>query len=160
MVLIDAKTLAERFPQASISSPKDQMLYENLKSDELREAFKKIERLVKVRDRSVLEVRNRLHRDGFVADVVDAAIDRALSVGYLDDARFADVLVRSRLRSGKGYLAYFVSFELTLSILLSNLKVSRKIIYGKIRARKKQLLPCCVVSHHGLRTKNRQHMRS
>ncbi|MBS5098594.1 MAG: RecX family transcriptional regulator, partial [Eggerthella sp.] len=31
-----------------------------------------------------------------------AAIDRALSVGYLDDARFADVLVRSRLRSGKG----------------------------------------------------------
>ena len=58
MVLIDAKTLAERFPQASISSPKDQMLYENLKSDELRESFKKIERLVKVRDRSVLEVRN------------------------------------------------------------------------------------------------------
>lgn len=102
MVFIDAKTLAERFPQASISSPKGQMLYENLKSDELREAFKKIERLVKVRDRSVLEVRNRLHRDGFVADVVDAAIDRALSVGYLDDARFADVLVRSRLHSGKG----------------------------------------------------------
>lgn len=102
MVLIDAKTLAERFPQASISSPKDQMLYENLKSDELREAFKKIERLVKVKDRSVLEVRNRLHRDGFVADVVDAAIDRALSVGYLDDARFADVLVRSRLSAGKG----------------------------------------------------------
>ena len=49
MVLIDAKTLAERFPQASISSPKGQMLYENLKSDELREAFKKIERLVKVK---------------------------------------------------------------------------------------------------------------
>ena len=130
MVLIDAKTLAERFPQASISSPKGQMLYENLKSDELREAFKKIERLVKVRDRSVLEVRNRLHRDGFVADVVDAAIDRALSVGYLDDARFADVLVRSRLRSGKVYLAYFVSFELMLSILLSNLKASRMIICG------------------------------
>lgn len=83
MVLIDAKTLAERFPQASISSPKGQMLYENLKSDELREAFKKIERLVKVRDRSVLEVRNRLHRDGFVADVVDAAIDRAPVTGIL-----------------------------------------------------------------------------
>lgn len=32
----------------------------------------------------------------------DAAIERALSVGYLDDTRFADVLVRSRLRSGKG----------------------------------------------------------
>lgn len=102
MVFIDAKTLAERFPQASFSSPKSQVLQENHKSDELKEAFKKIERLVKVRDRSVLEVRNRLQRDGFVADVVDAAIDQALSVGYLDDARFADVLVRSRLRSGKG----------------------------------------------------------
>ena len=58
MVLIDAKTLAERFPQASIYSPKSQVLQENYKSDELREAFKKIERLVKVRDRSVLEVRS------------------------------------------------------------------------------------------------------
>ncbi len=58
--------------------------------------------MVKVRDRSVLEARNRLNRDGFAVDVVDAAVDRALSVGYLDDTRFADVLVRSRLRSGKG----------------------------------------------------------
>ena len=52
MVLIDVKTLAERFPQASFSSPKSQVLQENHKSDELKEAFKKIERLVKVSDRS------------------------------------------------------------------------------------------------------------
>ena len=58
--------------------------------------------MVKVRDRSVLEVRTRLERDGFSANAVDVAVERALSVGYLDDARFADVLVRSRLRSGKG----------------------------------------------------------
>ena len=77
MVFIDAKTLAERFPQASFSSPKSQVLQENHKSDELKEPFKKIERLVKVRDRSVLEVRNRLNRDGFPVHVVDAAVDRA-----------------------------------------------------------------------------------
>ena len=101
MIAIDIETLAERFPQASLSSPQDPM-GESAKSDEQKDAFSKIERLVKVRDRSVIEVRNRLHRDGFSSYAVDAAIERALSVGYLDDTRFADVLVRSRLRSGKG----------------------------------------------------------
>lgn len=66
------------------------------------EAFKKIERLVKVRDRSVFEVRSRLERDEFEPSDIDSAIDRALRIGYLDDRRFADVLVRSRLRQGKG----------------------------------------------------------
>lgn len=102
MILIDAKTLAERYPQASFSSSKGKVHQENAQSDEFKGAFKKIERLVKVRDRSVLEVRTRLERDGFSANAVDVAVERALSVGYLDDARFADVLVRSRLRSGKG----------------------------------------------------------
>lgn len=101
MIAIDIETLAERFPQASLPSPQDPM-HESAKSDEQKDAFSKIERLVKVRDRSVIEVRNCLHRDGFSSYAVDAAIERALSVGYLDDTRFADVLVRSRLRSGKG----------------------------------------------------------
>lgn len=66
------------------------------------DAFKKIERLVKVRDRSISEVRTRLNRDGFDNSDIDEGITRALRVGYLDDRRFADVLVRSRLRQGKG----------------------------------------------------------
>lgn len=65
-------------------------------------AFKKIERLVKVRDRSIHEVIQRLQKDNYEEDVISCAIDKALRCGYLDDGRFADVLIRSRLRAGKG----------------------------------------------------------
>lgn len=66
------------------------------------DAFKKIERLVKVRDRSIREVRERLIKDGFSESISDQAIERAIRCSYLDDHRFADVLVRSRLNAGKG----------------------------------------------------------
>lgn len=65
-------------------------------------AFKKIERLVKVRDRSTHEVIQRLLKDNYEQDAISNAIDKALRCGYLDDGRFADVLIRSRLRAGKG----------------------------------------------------------
>lgn len=100
MVYIDIQTLADRIPQASFSSASGKVETEQM--DEEREAFKKIARLVKVRDRSVCEVRNRLQREGYSEGASRAAIDKALSVRFLDDARFADVLVRSRLRAGKG----------------------------------------------------------
>lgn len=66
------------------------------------DAFKKIERLVKVRDRSIREVRNRLLKDGFSVSIADQSIERALRCNYLNDQRFADILVRSRLNAGKG----------------------------------------------------------
>lgn len=66
------------------------------------EAFKKIERLVKVRDRSIAEVRSRLEKDKYSPDAIDQAIQRASACSYLDDARFADILIRSRLRAKKG----------------------------------------------------------
>ena len=102
MTYIDIETLADRLPQASSSLNRKTQVSQRLESDEQKAAFKKIERLVKVRDRSVCETRKRLEQDGFASKDADAAIVRALSVGYLDDARFADVLVRSRLRAGKG----------------------------------------------------------
>lgn len=67
-----------------------------------QEAFKKIARLVKVRDRSCDEVRCRLIRDGIEEIDVEKAIERACACSFLDDDRFADVLIRSRLRAGKG----------------------------------------------------------
>lgn len=66
------------------------------------DAFKKIERLVKVRDRSIREVRDRLLKDGFSGSIADQSIERALRCNYLNDQRFADILVRSRLNAGKG----------------------------------------------------------
>ena len=65
-------------------------------------AFKKILRWVKVRDRSVKETRTRLLRDGFGNAAVEAAIEKAIDYRFLDDARFADTLIRSRLNQGKG----------------------------------------------------------
>ena len=101
MVYIDIKTLADHLPQASFSLT-DNSLENKPETDEQKEAFGKIERLVKVRDRSVCETRKRLERDGYSEQACEQAIARALSIGYLDDRRFADVLVRSRLRAGKG----------------------------------------------------------
>ena len=65
-------------------------------------AFRKIERLLSVRDRSITEIRNRLQRDRFTEYAISEALDRAIRCGYLDDDRFADGFIRSRLRASKG----------------------------------------------------------
>lgn len=65
-------------------------------------AFRKIERLCLVRERASEQLRQRLARGGFEAEPVEAALDRALACGLVDDGRFADVLVRSRLAQGRG----------------------------------------------------------
>lgn len=67
-----------------------------------QKAFKKIERLVAVRDRSVSEVTKRLKQDDYSLADIDEAIERALHCHYLDDHRFADILIRSRLSAGRG----------------------------------------------------------
>lgn len=65
-------------------------------------AFRKIERLLSVRDRSIAEIRNRLQRDRFTERALSEALERAIRCGYLDDDRFADGFIRSRLRASKG----------------------------------------------------------
>lgn len=65
-------------------------------------AFRKIERLCLVREQASEQLRQRLARDGFEPDAVETAVARALACGLVDDGRFADVLVRSRLAQGRG----------------------------------------------------------
>lgn len=80
---------------------------ENVSSDEsttLKAAFKKIERLCAVREQSSKALRDRLVREDFDPRAVDAALARALACGLLDDMRFADVLIRTRLSAGKGMM--------------------------------------------------------
>ncbi len=67
-------------------------------------AFRKITRLCAQREQSSKELRKRLAREGYSAEVVDKAIERSCACGLLDDRRFAEVLVRSRLAAGKGLL--------------------------------------------------------
>lgn len=65
-------------------------------------AMRKIERLCSVRERSSSSLEERLIRDGFPEDVAANAVARAVECGLVDDGRFADVLVRSRIAAGKG----------------------------------------------------------
>ncbi|MEG1253427.1 MAG: regulatory protein RecX [Raoultibacter sp.] len=67
-------------------------------------AFKKIERLCAVREQSTKALRERLVREEFDPLATDEAIARAVACGLLDDARFADVLIRTRLSAGKGMM--------------------------------------------------------
>ncbi|MFR7746347.1 MAG: regulatory protein RecX [Eggerthellaceae bacterium] len=92
---VSTKNVSPNKPTDSTSGPFDE-------PDSYREAFRKIERLVKVRDRSMYEVKQRLIKDNYQPDAIEYAIQRARACSYLDDERFADGLVRSRLRSGKG----------------------------------------------------------
>ena len=64
--------------------------------------MRKIERLCSVRERSSSSLEERLIRDGFPEDVAANAVARAVECGLVDDGRFADVLVRSRIAAGKG----------------------------------------------------------
>lgn len=65
-------------------------------------AFRKIERLACAREQASAALRRRLVREGFSEEDAAAAVARAVACGLVDDRRYADVLVRSRLAQGKG----------------------------------------------------------
>jgi len=54
--------------------------------------------LLSYRPRSAAELRRRLARKGFDAEVVDACVETLGSVGVVDDAAFAETFVRDRVR--------------------------------------------------------------
>ncbi len=65
-------------------------------------AYQKILRLCTVRERSTLQIRERLQRDGYSEDMIEEALGRALSYRFIDDNRYADALIRSALASNRG----------------------------------------------------------
>ncbi len=73
-----------------------------LSDDELDAAFKKILMLVNIRDRSVKQIEERLRKEGYPDGTIKEAVDRAISCKILDDLRFAEALIRSRINQGKG----------------------------------------------------------
>lgn len=56
-------------------------------------------RFLEVRPRSEAEVRRRLRDAGYRADLVEGAVERLVTLGYLDDAAFARAWVESRDRA-------------------------------------------------------------
>ena len=71
-------------------------------ADAAEDAFRKIERLACMREQSSSALRSRLVREGFPEGAACAAVERAVACGLVDDRRYADVLVRSRLAQGRG----------------------------------------------------------
>lgn len=57
-------------------------------------AWERALRLLTFRERGTGELARRLADDGYPGAVVDVALDRARDLGFLDDRRFADALVR------------------------------------------------------------------
>lgn len=65
-------------------------------------ALTKIVNILSFSDKSELALRRRLRKEGFKEEVIEEAIAKATSYGFVNDARFADVLIRSRINQGKG----------------------------------------------------------
>lgn len=65
-------------------------------------AFSRISRLVASRERCTSELAGRLAQDGFSEQDAQSAIARAVSCGMVDDLRYADILIRSRVSQDRG----------------------------------------------------------
>ena len=64
----------------------------------------RIEALIVKRDYSTAELQKKLMLDGYQKNVRDAAVQRAVEVGLVNDSRFADVYIRSKISQGWGPL--------------------------------------------------------
>lgn len=62
----------------------------------------RIIRMIERRDHSSSEAKAKLALDGYGLKVREEAVGRAMEVGLLDDARFADIFIRSKISCGWG----------------------------------------------------------
>jgi regulatory protein len=72
------------------------------REEQLREARKKAERLIGVRERSEVELTNRLRQAGFANTIVKQVTTEALAVGLVDDHRFIELYIAGKKHSGWG----------------------------------------------------------
>lgn len=68
----------------------------------LRECKLKMLQLLNTRDFSEFSMRQRLAKAGFPQDVIDQAVAYALKSRLIDDKRFADLFISSRVQAGYG----------------------------------------------------------
>ena len=65
-------------------------------------AFAKIVDLLNASDKSERMLRTRLAQLGFPDECIEEAVERAKGYGYVNDLRYGEVLIRSRISQGKG----------------------------------------------------------
>lgn len=66
------------------------------------EAMEKISSLISVRERSILETRERLGKSGFTPEEVEDAVAAALRVGLINEERYTRAFIRGKTHSGWG----------------------------------------------------------
>lgn len=74
-------------------------------------AFQRLLAMLNASEQSSAKVRKKLSAAGYDDFVVDGVIERAKELGILDDARYAEVLVRSTISQGKGFRPVSVELE-------------------------------------------------
>ena len=84
-------------------SSRNEFLYE-LKEISTQCIKARIEALIVKRDYSTAELQKKLMLDGYQKNVRDPAVQRAVEVGLINDSRFADVYIRSKISQGWGPL--------------------------------------------------------
>jgi len=65
-------------------------------------AYKKTLALLNASDKSEHMIRVRLTQAGFPQPSIDTALERARGYGFINDIRYGEVLIRSRISQGKG----------------------------------------------------------
>lgn len=65
-------------------------------------AMGRIARLVDRRDYSSKEASDKLREDGYAPSCIERVLGRATSSGLVDDSRFADVFIRTKVSAGWG----------------------------------------------------------
>lgn len=91
--------------EENVKSPCFETVYllgERSKVTNLEEIKKKICRLCTYREQSTIQLRRRFKYEGYSEEVVEQALLWALENSLIDDLRYAEVLVRSRLSQGFG----------------------------------------------------------
>lgn len=66
------------------------------------EVFKRIVSLLNASEKSERKIRERLYQLDFIESEIEPAIARAKEYGFIDDIRYGEVLVRSRVAQGRG----------------------------------------------------------
>lgn len=88
-------------------------------------AYQRVLRMLSASEQSSRKVRAKLERAGYSDELIERTIERARDHGILDDARYAEMLVRSALSQNKGMRA--VSAELDeLGIALEEVEAYRE----------------------------------
>lgn len=97
-----ARLLDARFPQDVVGPTfRAELLFE-LRGCSVRAATDRLVRLVDRRDYSCREVLDKLRLDGYTTEVSEEVISKAREGHVLDDVRFADVFIRTKVSSGWG----------------------------------------------------------